>query len=134
MSTITSSDGRFFVVPQCVSWLEAATVASSSGGALAQLSSDTLAQLTFGPDAFADVPVCADNGHPDTGPIAWIGGWNGGTPPHTVLGVNLVTRQVYADSCNSACPWTRLVLAEKQVSAGIRPGVSQRSRTKANPR
>ncbi|MBF6330357.1 hypothetical protein [Nocardia transvalensis] len=109
MPTVTSANGRFFVVTECVTQAAAAAAAAAAGGTLAALTSATVDQLNFPADAFADIQRCDT---PRSGPVAWFGSYNGGVPERTVYAVNLTTRRVFNVAAHRAAAWTGLVLAE----------------------
>lgn len=113
MSTVTSLDNQFYVVLQCTLWVEAEAAATLAGGKLASLTSSNLPAVNFPIGSFDAAPPCSSPDQAGAGPIAWFGSWNGGVPVGTVFGVNLLTRQVYADSLTKASMWTRLVLVEQ---------------------
>ncbi|MEV5646674.1 hypothetical protein AB0L57_00355 [Nocardia sp. NPDC052254] len=108
MPTIASTNGRFFVVTDCVPQVRAAATATAAGGSLAALTSATVAEITFPEGAFATVSTC-DTAQP--GPTAWFATYNGGVPTGCVYAIDLTTGRVWTDNANRAAAWTRFVLA-----------------------
>ncbi|MEU6559773.1 hypothetical protein [Nocardia nova] len=108
MPTIASTNGRFFVVTDCVPQVRAAAVAAAAGGTLATLTSATVAEITFPEDAFATVTTCTT---PQSGPTAWFASYDGGVRTGCVYAINLTTGQVWTENANRAAAWTRFVLA-----------------------
>ncbi|WP_062998144.1 PQQ-binding-like beta-propeller repeat protein [Nocardia mikamii] len=108
MPTIASTDGRFFVITDCVPQVRAAAAAAAAGGTLAALTTATAAEITFPEGAFADVAACAT---PQDGPTAWFATFNGGVPDGCVYAIDLTTGKVCTDNANRAAAWTRFVLA-----------------------
>ncbi len=108
MPTIASTNGRFFVVTDCVPQVKAAATAAAAGGTLAALTSATVAEITFPDGAFDAVPICATT---QSGPTAWFASYNGGVPDGCVYAIDLTTGQVCTENANRAAAWTRFVLA-----------------------
>ncbi|MFE9577420.1 hypothetical protein ACFYO1_13610 [Nocardia sp. NPDC006044] len=111
MATISCTNGHFFVVTDCVSRGEAAAVADASGGELADLTTDSLAELSFAEGAFADLKPCDA---PRSGLIAWFDTFDGGVPEGTVYVIVLDTGQVMNVAAHRAAAWTGFVLAESR--------------------
>ncbi|WP_405164304.1 hypothetical protein OG203_04060 [Nocardia sp. NBC_01499] len=109
MSTIACTNGHFFVVTDCVSHDEAAAAAAAAGGTLADLTSTSVAEISFPEGTFDDTQSCDS---PQSGPIAWFSSFNGGAPERTVYVIALTTGQVMNVSAHRAAAWTGLVLAE----------------------
>ncbi|WP_433714422.1 hypothetical protein ACQP2U_10085 [Nocardia sp. CA-084685] len=107
MPTIASTNGRFFVITDCVPQVRAAA-AAAAGGTLAALTAATVAEITFPEGAFADVTACATA---QAGPTAWFATYNGGVREGCVYAIDLITRQVWTENANRAAAWTRFVLA-----------------------
>ncbi|MEV6335819.1 hypothetical protein AB0M12_14025 [Nocardia vinacea] len=107
MPTIASTNGRFFVITDCVPQVQAAATAAGAGGVLAALTAATVAEITFPEGAFADVPACAT---PQAGPTAWFATFNGGVREGCVFAIDLTTGQVWTENANRAAAWTRFVL------------------------
>lgn len=111
MPTISCTNGHYFVVTDCVSQGEAAAIADASGGNLANLTAESVAELSFEADAFVDVRPCDAQ---QSGLIAWIDTFDGGVPEGTVYVVALDTGQVMNVAAHRAAAWTGLVLAESR--------------------
>ncbi|WP_227981343.1 hypothetical protein [Nocardia spumae] len=108
MPTIASTNGRFFVITDCVPQVRAAATAVAAGGRLAALTSDTVSEITFPDGAFATVTACATS---QAGPTAWFATFNGGVPDGCVYAIDLSTGKVSTENANRAAAWTRFVLA-----------------------
>ncbi len=108
MPTIASTNGRFFVVTDCVPQVQAAATAAAAGGSLAALTSATVAEITFPEGAFSTVSDCDTT---QSGPTAWFSTYNGGVPIGCVYAVDLTTGRVWTENANQAAAWTRFVLA-----------------------
>ncbi|WP_433622818.1 hypothetical protein [Nocardia sp. CA-120079] len=108
MPTIASTNGRFFVITDCVPQVQAAATAAAAGGTLAALTAATVAEITFPEGTFAAGPAC---GAPQAGPTAWFATFDGGAREGCVYAIDLTTRQVWTENANRAAAWTRFVLA-----------------------
>ncbi|MFQ6395629.1 hypothetical protein ACLMAJ_19465 [Nocardia sp. KC 131] len=109
MPTIPSTNGRFFVVTDCVPQVRAAATAAARGGILAGLTSADLGEFAFPDEAFNGIQACDTT---QSGPIAWFGTFNGGVPEGSVYAIDLTTGQVFNHNSGQAAAWTRFVLAE----------------------
>ncbi len=109
MPKIPSTNGRFFVITECVPQVQAAAEAAASGGTLAALTSANLAEVSFPKDAFTGVQACDTT---QSRPTAWFGTFNAGVPEGSVYAIDLTTGQVFNENSRRAAAWTRFVLAE----------------------
>lgn len=108
MPTIASTNGRFFVITECVPQVRAAATAAAAGGTLAALTSASVAEIVFPDGAFDGVTACDAA---QAGPTAWFATYNGGVPAGCVYAIDLSTGKITTENANSAAAWTRFVLA-----------------------